>query len=90
MATTTNPTLSQAWSEVVDDATAEFFLSLPFATRTTIELLAWAETDDAENIDVQGHQLRGDRIESISRTVLGEGFVYARCLDGTVTVVLSR
>jgi hypothetical protein len=89
MATTTNPSLSAAWSEIVDDATADFFLSLPFSTRTTVEVVAWANTGDEANVDVQGHQLRGDRIESMSRSVLGEGYIYARCLDGSVTVILS-
>lgn len=92
MPTTTNPTLTTDWSEIVDDAIADFFLSVPTpsgALPVVIEVLAWAETDDAENIDVQGHHLRGDRIESINRGVLGEGYVYARCLDGPVTVIVS-
>jgi hypothetical protein len=90
MATTTNPTLTAVWSEIVDDDTAPFFLSLPFSTRTTIEVLPWANTGDAANIDVQGHQLRGDRIESVNRGVLGEGYIYGRCLDGSVKIVLSK
>jgi hypothetical protein len=88
-ATTTNVTLGPVWTEVVADVGAYFWLSLPFTTRVTVEVLAWDTTDDVDNIDVQGHQLRGDRIESVNRSVLGEGYVYARCLEGTVTVVLS-
>ena len=90
MATTTNPTIGSTWVEVVDDETADFFLSLPFDSHTDVEVLTWDTTGDAANIDVGGHVLSGHAQESISRAVIGNGFVYARCRDGSLDIVLSK
>lgn len=90
MATTTNPIITDEWAEIVNSTTAYFLLSLPFESFTAIEVVVWGSTGDAANIDVVGHKLTGVAQESISRTVLGDGFVYARCLDGAAAVVLSK
>ena len=36
---TTNPTLTEAWSKIVDD-TSEFLVTLPFSTNFSIEVAA--------------------------------------------------
>ena len=82
---TTNPSLTSAWGKIVD-AGDEFFLSLPFSNRTSIEV---AISDTAVVPTVQGHILRGDQFESVSRTLLGPGHVYARSQAGTFTVTLT-
>lgn len=83
---TTNPALTTSWSKIVD-AGDEFFLTLPFATRVSIEV-ATKDTDTAPS--VQGHVLRGDRLESMNRSLIGPGYVYARVVSaGSVSVVLN-
>lgn len=92
MATTTNPVLTTAWQEIVDDETAAFWLSLPHDCRKVVEVLAWADTgaDDAgtgaiTTAGIHGHELIGarDRRESVNRDVIGDGYVYARVIDNT-------
>lgn len=82
---TTNPTLTSAWSKLVD-AGDEFLLTLPFSTRTSIEV-AIKDTDAAPT--VQGHVLRGEEGASMTRSLIGPGYVYARTQAGTVPVILS-
>lgn len=92
MATTTNPVLTPAWQEIVDDETAEFWLSLPHDCRKVVEVVVWADTgaDDAgtgaiTTSAISGHELIGarDARESINRTLTGDGYIYARVLDRT-------
>ena len=91
MATTTNVIISEDWVEIVDDETADFFLSLPVTSGLKVEILTWGTTGDSANIDTQyGHVLTGKEQESISRAVIGNGFVYARCRDGALNIVLSK
>lgn len=82
---TTNPTLTTAWSKIVD-AGYDFLLTLPFSTRTSIEV---ATSDSVADPTVVGHVVRGDQYESINRTLIGTGYVYARTREGTATVVLN-
>ena len=83
---TTNPTLNGSWTKIVN-AGDEFLLTLPFATRTSIEV---ATKDSEAAPTVQGHVLRGDRLESMNRALIGPGYVYARVVGGgSVTVVLN-
>lgn len=83
---TTNPTLTEAWSKIVDD-TSEFLVTLPFSTNFSIEVAAMA-TDVAPS-GIRGHVLRAESLEGISRALIGSGFIYARTLGGSANVVLS-
>jgi len=82
---TTNPTITTTWAKLADAGT-EFLLTLPFSTRTSIEV-ATSDTDVAPTVN--GHVLRGDQYESINRTLIGTGYVYARTSEGSVTGVLN-
>jgi hypothetical protein len=82
---TTNPTLTASWSKLVD-AGDEFLLTLPFSTRTSIEV-AVKDADSAPTVN--GHILRGDQFEAMNRTLIGPGYVYARTQGGSVPVILS-
>lgn len=82
---TTNPSLTTAWAQIVT-AGDEFFLTLPFSTRTSVEV---AISDTETDPTVQGHVLRGDQFESVNRALVGPGYVYARSQSGTVPVILS-
>jgi len=82
---TTNPTLNSSWTKIVD-AGYEFLLTLPFSTRVDIEV---ATKDSEAAPTVRGHVLRGDQFESLNRTLIGPGYVYARTTSGTVPVVLN-
>ena len=82
---TTNPTLNGSWTKIVD-AGYEFLLTLPFSTRVDVEI---ATQDTEEAPTVRGHVLRGDQFESLNRTLIGPGYVYARTTAGTVPVVLN-
>ena len=82
---TTNPTLNGSWTKIVD-AGYEFLLTLPFSTRVDVEI---ATQDTKEAPTVRGHVLRGDQFESLNRTLIGPGYVYARTTSGTVPVVLN-
>jgi hypothetical protein len=90
MAQTADVTLTPEWTEIVDDDTADFFLSLPFDSTTTVLVAVWATTGAEDSIDVLGHPLRGERIDSINRSVIGEGYVYAKCPAGSTTVALTK
>ena len=90
MAKTANITIGPDWTEVVDDETAYYWLSLPFTTVSTFEVAVWDTTDDAANIDIAGHPLRAEHIDSVSRAVTGDGFIYARCRSGATTVVVTQ
>jgi len=82
---TTNPTITTAWAKLVDLGD-EFLLTLPFTTRTSIEVAV----RDADTVPtVQGHVLRGDRIEGLNRALIGPGYVFARCQGGSVVATLS-
>lgn len=83
---TTNPTLTASWSKIVD-ATADFLLTLPFSTTFSVEVAAVAL--DAAPSGIRGHVLRAENLEGMTRALLGPGFVYARTLGGSATVVLS-
>ena len=82
---TTNPTLNGSWTKIVD-AGYEFLLTLPFSIRVDIEV---ATKDSEAAPTVRGHVLRGDQFESLNRTLIGPGYVYARTTSGTVPVVLN-
>jgi hypothetical protein len=82
---TTNPTITTAWAKIVNVGDS-FLLTLPFTTRTSIEV-AVRDADSAPT--VQGHVLRGDRAESLTRSLIGPGYVFARSQGGSVVVNLS-
>ena len=82
---TTNTALTTAWAKIVDDGT-DFLLTLPFTSRMTIEV---ATAASAPNATLQGHPLRADKIDGLNRALVGSGDVYARCLDGGVSIVLT-
>jgi hypothetical protein len=82
---TPNPTITTAWAKLVTLGD-ELLLTLPFTTRTSIEVAV----RDADTVPtVQGHVLRGDRAESLTRALIGPGYVFARSQDGSVVVNLS-
>lgn len=87
MATTQNITLGANYQLIVSDG-SEFFLSLPWSTGATIELVT---SDTAEPPDIEfGHQLTGSAIESINRSIIGDGNVFARSKHtGPLTIVLN-
>ena len=75
-----------AWSKIValgDD----FLLTLPFATRTDIEV-AITDADSAPTV-VRGHVLAGDQHEDLNRLLIGPGYVWARSPGGALPVVLN-
>ena len=83
---TTNPSVTASWGKLVDTGD-DFLLTLPFATSTRIEV-AVSDTDEAPT--VQGHVLSGDRGDSMNRSLIGPGYVYARVAEsGSVNVVLN-
>ena len=82
---TTNPTLNGSWTKIVD-AGDDFLLTLPFATAGGVEV-ATKDTDVAPT--VQGHVLRGRNGDTMTRTQLGPGYVYARSIGGAATVILN-
>lgn len=82
---TKNPTITTAWAKLVDLGD-NFLLTLPFTTRTSIEV---AITDSDAEPTVQGHVLRGDEIEGLNRALIGPGYVFARCQEGSVAVTLT-
>ncbi len=83
---TTNPSVTASWAKIVDDGD-EFLLTLPWATNTSIEV-ATKDTDEAPT--VQGHVLRGERADSMNRSLIGPGYVFARGVgSGSLAVVLN-
>lgn len=82
---TTNPSLTTAWAKIVT-AGDDFLLTLPFATANSVEV-ATKDTDVAPA--VQGHVLRGRKGDTLTRSQLGPGYVYARSVGGAATVVLN-
>lgn len=84
---TTNPTLTTSWAKLVDLG-YEFFISLPFTSVTHIEI-ATVDSDEAPASGVSGHVLKGEAQESLSRQLIGPGYVYARSRNGSLPVVLN-
>lgn len=82
---TTNPALTTSWAKIVVLGN-NFLLTLPFTNASRIEV-AVQDTDVAPT--VQGHVMRGRRGDTLTRTQLGPGHVYARAIDGAATVTLS-
>lgn len=83
---TTNPSLTTTWAQIVTTGD-EFLLTLPFDTPTRVEV---ATKDAEEAPTVQGHVLRGDHGDSLSRGLIGPGYVYARIVGaGPAGVVLN-
>lgn len=82
---TTNVVFDKSWKKIVN-AGDEFLLTLPFATANSVEV-ATKDTDVAPA--VQGHVLRGRKGDTLTRSQLGPGYVYARSVGGAATVVLN-
>ncbi len=82
---TTNPTLTTSYTKIVA-AGDEFLLTLLHTSKLDVEV-AIKDTDEAPS--VRGHVLRGERGESMNRSLIGPGYVFARAVGGTVPVVLS-
>ena len=92
---TTNPTIfTSTWTLVVA-AGDDFLLSLPFSSPITVEVATLAtepvdpDTPDTELAGITGHLLTGSAQESINRTLIGPGYVYARSPQGALNVVLT-
>jgi len=87
---TTNVVITGAWSQIVA-AGQDFLLTAPMALHQIEVAIAAAPEDLAT---VRGHILFGDQRESINRTLIGPGIVYARTAGGLAspsgaTVVLT-
>jgi len=82
---TTNPTLTTSYTKIVA-AGDEFLLTLLHTSKLDVEV-AIKDTDEAPT--VRGHVLRGELGESMNRSLLGPGYVFARTRSGTVPVALS-
>jgi hypothetical protein len=80
-----NPTVTPAWAKLVD-TTEDFFASLPFHTRVTVEVVTH---DTPPAATLQGHPMRADMSQEMNRQVIGVGDVYFRCLEGNVPIILS-
>ena len=85
---TTNPTISDAWTLLVTDTGQDFFLSLPFETPHRVEVATWGSAD-APPSTLTGHLLNAAKRESVNRSLLGDGCLFARCLSGSTAVVLN-
>lgn len=83
-----NPIVGPTYGKLVDDG-VEFFLSLPFSSRVTVEARTVAAGAEAPAETLQGHPLRADKLQELNRAILLDGDVYARCLEGSVEVVLT-
>lgn len=83
-----NPTIGATYGKIVDDG-VEFFLSLPFSSRVTVEVRTVAAGAAAPAEALQGHPLRADKLQEMNRAILLDGDVYAQCLEGPVDVVLT-
>lgn len=85
---TTNPTVAATWTLLVPDSGRDFFLSLPFESPLRAEVVTWDSTD-APPETLQGHLLSAPKRESMNRTLMGEGYVFARCRSGSIDLVLN-
>jgi hypothetical protein len=72
------------------DAGADFFVSLPFTTRLTVEL-ATTDTPGVAPTTTVWHPLRGDWGGMMNRATLQSSKeVWARCLEGSVDIPVDR
>lgn len=85
---TTNPTVLATWTLLVPDSGQNFFLSLPFDSPHRAEVVTWDSTDTPPET-LQGHLLYAPKRESMNRALLGEGYVFARCLSGSTALALN-
>ena len=86
MATTINKTLGAISYEKIVDSAENFFLSIP-KDGTQIEVIC---SDSVPLDSIDGHQIRGRDIESLSRTVFESGNIYARSLcSGPAKIILT-
>ena len=84
---TANPTVTTDWSLIVSDSALDFLLSLPFETPLRVDV---ATTDDVDAVPVvNGHFLKPGVRQSINRTELGPGYVFARSQRGAVSLALN-
>ena len=85
MATTINRTIGSVSYEKIVDSSENFFLSLP-KDGTRIEVVA---SDSVPSDAIEGHQVFGRDIESLSRSLLESGHIYARSLSPSATIILT-
>lgn len=83
---TSNVTLGPVWSLLATTGD-EFFLSLPFSSRVTVEI-AVSDTEVVPVVPI-GHLLRGEGLQEMNRALLGPGYVYARSAVPGVNAVLT-
>ena len=85
---TTNPTITATGAKIAD-ANADFFLSLPWKTATTVEWATTATPGTAPTVE-QWHRLRGYDGDQLNRAIIGNDLeVWLRSPDGSVVVVLD-
>lgn len=86
---TSNPTVTSDWSLIVSDSALDFFLSIPFESPVRVEVATSDDVDEFPSANLRGHYLKPAKRESINRAVLGPGYVFARCQQGPVLLVLN-
>lgn len=90
---TTNPTITGAWSQIVDEGD-EFLLTLPIASQTVYVAIGGADDSDSDSdpetptAGTIGHPLRPGE-DGINRALLGPGPVFARCIDPAASVAVA-
>lgn len=86
---TSNPAVSTDWSLIVSDSALDFFLSIPFESPLRVEVATTDDVDEFPATGLQGHLLNPAERESMTRTLLGPGYVFARCRQGPVALTLN-
>ena len=86
---TANPTVTTDWSLIVSDSAVDFLLSLPFESRLRVDVATTDDVDTPPATGLLGHFLKPGVRQSIDRTELGPGYVFARTQSGAVSLALN-
>ena len=84
---TTKTTLTTTYTKIADSGD-EFLLSFPTTGTGKVDV-ATADTDSAPASTVLGHRLTTGEHEAINRALIGPGYVFARAVDGSISVALT-
>jgi hypothetical protein len=84
MAATTNVNVGSTWVKLANSTDAEVLIS--HGKRATVQVAATAA--DSAPTTISGHSIKKD--DAITRSVLGSGFVWARCLTDTISVRVTK
>jgi hypothetical protein len=84
---TVNQTIGTTWTQIATNA-QEFFLSVPFTTPFVVDVATTA-ADEAPAATILGHPVRPEITAGMNRTLLGDGYVWARCKQGPVECALD-